>query len=148
MAPNCGFFVNLIKKTKQFGAKLRIFREFWMNSCKTEVSLPFKLKPLWGSTHIPHTYPKKVYSKPRGTLWKLRKFTLTIVCKNFVKVTFLLKKLPNSWFDEFFFGESKYLWFPVCEAQCCKRNFSSISIFFVKPSYKILIKKVSFTEIL
>ena len=36
----------------------------------------------------------------------------TFFSKNFVKATFLPKKLLNSWFDEIFFGESKFLTFP------------------------------------
>ena len=42
------------------------------------------------------------------TVWKLREFTLTHFGKNFVKVTVLLKKLLNKWFDEIFFTESKF----------------------------------------
>ena len=33
--------------------------------------------------------------------------------KNFVKLTFLLKKSLNSWFDEIFFGESKFPLVPL-----------------------------------
>ena len=34
--------------------------------------------------------------------------------KNFVKVTFFLKKLLKSWFDEIFFGGTKFFTFPHC----------------------------------
>ena len=38
--------------------------------------------------------------------------------KNFVKVTFLLKKILKSWFDEiFFWGDSKFFFFPHCDCE-------------------------------
>ena len=40
--------------------------------------------------------------------------------KNFVKTTFLLMNLLNSWFDESFFGESKFFIFPQCGHVFCK----------------------------
>ena len=65
-----------------------------------------------------------------STVWKLRKFTLThsqcgncrnslshFFGKNFVKATFLLKKLVKRWFDEIFFGESKFFILPHCGFQ-------------------------------
>ena len=36
--------------------------------------------------------------------------------KNFVKVTFLLKNILKSWFDEIFLGDSKFFIFPHCGA--------------------------------
>ena len=47
------------------------------------------------------------------TVWKLRKFTLTLL-KKFVNVTCLLNKLEKSWFHEIFLGESKFHVFPHC----------------------------------
>ena len=43
--------------------------------------------------------------------------------KNFVKTTNLLKKSLNSWFDETFFSESKFLVFPQCALKMIWRNF-------------------------
>ena len=43
------------------------------------------------------------------TVWKLRKFTLTLFWQNFRETNIFLKKLLNRWFDEIFFGESKFL---------------------------------------
>ena len=58
-----------------------------------------------------------------------------ILCKNFVKVTVLLKKLLNSWFDEFFFSESKSIsvFFPQCAQSMWKnkKKFLSPKKYFV-----------------
>ena len=40
--------------------------------------------------------------------------SLTLFSKNFVKSMALLKKLLNSWFDEFFFSKREFLVFPHC----------------------------------
>ena len=37
--------------------------------------------------------------------------------KNFVKVTFILKKSLKSYFDENFFGETKFFTFPHCAGE-------------------------------
>ena len=37
--------------------------------------------------------------------------------KNFVKITVLLLRLLNSWFDEIFFGESKFISFSHCAVE-------------------------------
>ena len=54
--------------------------------------------------------------------------------KNFVKVTVLPMKLLNKWFDEIFFGKSKFPWFQHCvlhSTHCGKtRNSLSQNIFF------------------
>ena len=58
--------------------------------------------------------------------------------KNFVKVTFLLNKLPKSWFDEIFFST---LW--VCNSQCGKtrnsfspkKKFRQINYLVIKHEY-------------
>ena len=47
--------------------------------------------------------------------------------KNFVKVTFSLKNLLKSWFDEFFFSERKFHVFPHCGM--CKFTLSNFSQF-------------------
>ena len=62
--------------------------------------------------------------------------------KNFVKVTFSLKNLLKSWFDEFFFSEREFHVFPhVCRkvviTQCEKRR-NSLSHFFRK-NVKVMI---------
>ena len=49
------------------------------------------------------------------TVWKLRKFTLTLFGKNFVKATHLLKKLLKSLFDEIFLcWERNYHFSTLC----------------------------------
>ena len=50
------------------------------------------------------------------TVWKLLKFTLTrLFDENFVKVTYLAKKIQKSWFHEFFSGDCEVLIFPQCK---------------------------------
>ena len=49
--------------------------------------------------------------------------------KNFVKVTLLLKKLLKSWFDEIFFGETKFFVFP----HFFGKNFVKATVFLNKP---------------
>ena len=63
--------------------------------------------------------------------------------RNFIKVTFLLKKLQKSWFYEIFFDESKFFIFSHCnvhvkESQCgnCR---NSLSHFFRKNFVKAMI---------
>ena len=61
--------------------------------------------------------------------------------KNFVKPTFLLKKLLKSWFDEIFFGESKFFILPHCVLK------SHLGKYSVKTIY-IAINSVDFTNFL
>ena len=49
--------------------------------------------------------------------------------KNFVKLTFLLKKLLNSWFDEIFLDESKFFIFPHGEFQTTWKFCQNTNIF-------------------
>ena len=42
----------------------------------------------------------------------------TFFRKNFVKTIVLVKKLPNSLFDEIFFSEREFLVFPHCVVIC------------------------------
>ena len=50
--------------------------------------------------------------------------------KNFVKITFLLKKLLESWFDEFFLSDSKIFIFPHCDTQIFGYFLKSLQSFF------------------
>ena len=45
--------------------------------------------------------------------------------KNFVKLTFLLKKILKSRFDEFFLDDSKFFIFPHCETSAAVINYVS-----------------------
>ena len=50
--------------------------------------------------------------------------------KNFVKVTFLLKKILQSWFDEIFLGDSKFFIFPHCTVHW-QKNTRQINYFVI-----------------
>ena len=70
--------------------------------------------------------------------------------KNFVKVTFLLKKILKSWFDEIFNGSQYFLFFHTVTAQCGKmknlvspKNISSNQLFSIFYS-----KNITFTKFL
>ena len=66
----------------------------------------------------------------RHTVWKLRKFTITLFEKKFVKVTFLVKtKILKSWFDEIFWGNSKFFIFPHC---------ALVTKYFVKSNLRVI----------
>ena len=69
--------------------------------------------------------------------------------KNFVKVRFLLKKLLNNWFDEFFFGESNSFLFNfktvLHTAQCRKYENLFSLVFLAKSSWNTVWKNDKFT---
>ena len=63
---------------------------------------------------VVQNYKKFVSRKVRRKILRSAKIFLSLFWKNFVKATDLpdlLQKLLNSWFDEIFFGESKFLTF-------------------------------------
>ena len=50
----------------------------------------------------------------QNTVWKLRKFTITLFCQEFRESNVSLKKLRKSWFHEKYFCVSEFLVFPHC----------------------------------
>ena len=66
-----------------------------------------------------HCAKRKLY-----ILWKLRKFTLIFFSN------FWIKKLLNSWFDEYFLGESKFFIFSHCDRVLTNFAFSNHFSFF------------------
>ena len=78
---------------------------------------------------------------PTPTVRKLQKFSLTVVNmyrnlfshffgKNFVKPTFLLKKLLKRWFDEIFFWWVNFSFYhtAMCLSNLCGKNFVKVNI--------------------
>ena len=67
-----------------------------------------------------------------------------ILRKNFVKAINLIKKLLNSWFDDFFFGEREFLVFQHCAVEITEFCFHN---FFAKiPSNQRLTKELNYTN--
>ena len=58
------------------------------------------------------------------TVWKLRKFTLTLLLQKFRESNVLLMNSLNSWFDEIFFGEREFHGFPHCGVVKTNKIFS------------------------
>ena len=58
------------------------------------------------------------------TVWKLRKFTLTLLLQKFRESNVLLMNSLNSWFDEIFFGEREFHVFSHCGVVKTNKIFS------------------------
>ena len=63
------------------------------------------------------------------TVWKLRKFTLTLFKRNLVKALLLPKNLLKSWFHEKINESSKFFVFPHCALQTTIRGHFIREIF-------------------
>ena len=81
------------------------------------------------------------------TMWTLLRFSFAHFCKIFVKVTFLLKKLLKSCFDEIFFGETKY-YFIFPHSIVCIQHHTFSKIFRRINSGNHIDKNVTFTKFL
>ena len=58
------------------------------------------------------------------TVWKLRKFTLTLLLQKLRESNVILMNSLNSWFDEIFFGEREFHGFPHCGVVKTNKIFS------------------------
>ena len=58
--------------------------------------------------------------------------------KSFVKVTVLLKKLLNSWFDEIFLGDSEFSIFPHCVNRFKMKVLLMYVLYFPHLGYRLL----------
>ena len=95
-------------------------------------------------------FPKKICeSTVRSTVhsvWKLRNLLSLFFGKNFVKVTLLLKKLLNSWFDDFFFSVRVNFckfYVHILYAVHCERNGNLCTTVWKNKKFSLTEKKFS-----
>ena len=101
-----------------------------------EIIFWFYLGPYWQKNYSVKTKFTLIKKKYRQNISSVM-FTHIIYGKKFVKVTVLLNELLKSWFDEIFFGETKFFIFPHCAICGNCGNLLSYDKNFVKSTFLI-----------